>query len=67
MQGELTSRDMPLMFRHRVINPHKLFPLIPEEVLDRILMRFAAGRTDPYRRVDDLLTDLRVLFASSSV
>lgn len=61
LQGELTSGDMSLMFRHRVINLRKLFPYIPE-ALNRILMRFAAGSTDPYTRVDDLLTDLRILF-----
>ena len=61
LQGALTSGDMSLMFRHRVINLRKLFPYIPE-ALNRILMRFAAGSADFYTRVDDLLTDLCVLF-----
>jgi serine/threonine protein kinase len=66
LQGDLTSGDMSLMFRHRVMNLRKLFPYIPA-ALNGILMRFAAGAADPYTKVDDLLADLRSLFPSPAV
>lgn len=59
----LTSNDMSLMFRHRVINLRKLYPYI-SEALNGILMRFSVGATDPYKNVDSLLEDLRFLFPS---
>lgn len=59
--SSLTAGDMSLMFPHRISNLRKLFPYI-SPALNRILIRFAAGAADPYRRADDLLADLRLLF-----
>ena len=58
---KLTSDDMSLMYRHRVINLRKLYPYIPE-ALNEILMRFSVGATDPYKNIESLLEDLRFLF-----
>jgi serine/threonine protein kinase len=60
-QGTLTYEDMSLMFRHRVANLRKLFPLVARDLND-ILMRFSVASTSPYRTVEDLLTDLRALY-----
>ncbi len=57
----LTSKDMSLMFRHRVANLRKLYPYI-SGALNEILMRFSVGATDHYKDVDSLLEDLRFLF-----
>jgi len=59
----LTSSDMSLMFRHRVTNLRKLYPHI-SGALNEILMRFSFGATDPYKNVDSLLEDLRLLFCA---
>lgn len=58
--NSLTSRDMSLMFQHRVTNLRKLYPYI-SEALNEILMRFSVGATDSYKNVDSLLEDLRFL------
>ena len=60
-KNPLTSDDMSLMFRHRVINLRKLYPYISRD-LNEILMRFSVGATDHYKNVDSLLEDLRFLF-----
>jgi tRNA A-37 threonylcarbamoyl transferase component Bud32 len=60
-QNPLTSDDMSLMFRHRIINLRKLYPYIPK-ALNEILMRFSVCATDCYENVDSLLADLRVIF-----
>jgi predicted Ser/Thr protein kinase len=60
-KNTLTSSDMSLMFRHRVVNLRKLYI---SEALNEILMRFSVGATDPYKNVDSLLEDLRFLFPS---
>ena len=57
----LTSDDMSLIFAHRVANLRKLFPYLSAD-LNEILMRFSAGRTDPYRDLGILISDLRSLF-----
>ena len=57
----LTSDDMSLMFQHRVANLRKLFPYLSTD-LNEILMRFSAGRTDPYRDLGILISDLRSIF-----
>ena len=59
----LTSRDMAMMFRHRVANLSKLYPYISRD-LNEILMRFSFGAFDPYKNLDSLLEDLRLLFPS---
>jgi serine/threonine protein kinase len=59
----LTSSDMSLMFQHRVSNLRKLYPYI-SGALNEILKRFSVGATDPYKNVDCLLEDLRLLFPS---
>ncbi|MBA3008881.1 MAG: protein kinase [Proteobacteria bacterium] len=59
----LISEDMSLMFRYRVANLRKLYPYIPKP-LNEILMRFSAGVSEPYKKVGDLLADLRFLFPS---
>ena len=61
-KNTLTSSDMSLMFRHRVINLRKLYPYISEDLND-VLMRFSVGATDPYENVDSLLEDLRFIFS----
>jgi hypothetical protein len=57
----LNSSDMSMTRRHRVANLRKLYPYI-SEALNEILMRFSLGATDPYKKVDSLLEDLRFLF-----
>lgn len=57
----LTPDDMSLMFQHRVANLRKLFPYLSAD-LNEILMRFSAGRTDPYRDLGSLISDLRSIF-----
>jgi serine/threonine protein kinase len=59
----LNSSDMSMTRRHRVANLRKLYPYI-SEALNEILMRFSVGSTDPYKKVDSLLEDLRFLFPS---
>lgn len=59
----LNSSDMSMTRRHRVANLRKLYPYI-SEALNKILMRFSVGSTDPYKKVDSLLEDLRLLFPS---
>jgi hypothetical protein len=59
----LNSSDMSMTRRHRVANLRKLYPYI-SEALNEILMRFSVGATDPYKKVDSLLEDLRFLFPS---
>jgi serine/threonine protein kinase len=61
-KSTLSSKDMSLMFRHRVANLRKLYPYISEHLND-ILMRFSVGVTDPYKNVDSLLEDLRFIFS----
>jgi serine/threonine protein kinase len=63
-RGTLTSNDMSLMFRHRVANLRKLFPHVSSD-LNEILMRFSAGSAEPYRKIEDLLTDLHSLYPGS--
>jgi serine/threonine protein kinase len=60
-KNALTSNDMSLMFPHRVANLRKLYPYISEN-LNEILMRFSVGAPDPYKNVDGLLEDLRIIF-----
>ena len=60
----MTSDDMSLMFAHRVANLRKLFPYLSAD-LNAILMRFSAGRTDPYRDLGILISDLRFLSPNS--
>jgi hypothetical protein len=60
-QGSLTLEDMSQMFQHRVANLRKLFPHISAD-LNAILMRFSFGSTDPYRDVDNLVSDLLSVF-----
>jgi len=59
----LTSSDMSLMFQHRVANLRKLYPYI-SGALNEIMMCFSVGATNPYKNVDSLLEDLRLLYPS---
>lgn len=59
----LILSDMSRMYPHRVANLRKLFPYLATD-LNEILMRFSMESSDPYRDVDDLLSDLRSLFPS---
>jgi hypothetical protein len=57
-EAELTRLDSSIVFGNRVVNLRRLFPYIPER-LNNVLLRFSAGTSVFYDRVEELLTDLR--------
>lgn len=58
MKQCLTSADLSLFFKHRIVNLRKLFPYIPES-LNLVLMHFGQGADVFYEHSDELLSDLR--------
>ncbi|WP_181448355.1 serine/threonine protein kinase [Dissulfurirhabdus thermomarina] len=58
----LTTDDLSLLFRDRIVNLKKLFPYIPEE-LNRILLHFSAGARVFYDSADEIAEDLERVLA----
>ncbi len=53
----LTTDDLSLLFRDRIMNLKKLFPYIPDE-LNNILLHFSAGTRVFYETVEEFTADL---------
>lgn len=53
----LTTDDLSLLFRDRIMNLKKLFPYIPDE-LNNILLHFSAGTRVFYETADEFTADL---------
>lgn len=58
MASCLTSSDLSLFFRHRIINLRKLFPYIPHS-LNNILLHFGHGAEIFYDSAEEFLNELR--------
>lgn len=54
---KLTTDDLSLLFKDRIVNLKKLFPYIPD-ALNNILMHFSASTPVFYDRVEELTTDI---------
>ncbi len=56
--ARLTTDDLSLLFRDRIMNLKKLFPYIPDE-LNNILLHFSEGASVFYETVEEFTEDLR--------
>jgi len=58
LRDRLSVDDGSAVFPHRIQNLRLVYPWIPER-LNRILMRFSLGTTEPYASVGEIAADLR--------
>ncbi|HXW68318.1 MAG TPA: hypothetical protein VEJ88_01820, partial [Dissulfurispiraceae bacterium] len=55
---QLTTGDMNIVFKNRVVNLKKIYPYVPEG-LNRILLHFSMGADIFYDNTDELLADMQ--------
>jgi hypothetical protein len=66
LSGRFDDGDGSVFFPHRIMNPKKVYPYIPE-TLNRVLLRFSLGCRSPYGNAAEIAADLSECAAAMGI